>query len=150
MDYRILRKLRLKVPEKTERLLKVLLLFIMRVGQKSDTWMTHTKLFVFIQKKITKIKCMKCRKNQLKKFIKYYLTNKAKRTIINVSNEREEIKMKEVYNYRFEYRLEGQKEFVDTSIWRHARYIEPKEAENWTGLIRDFPQLVGLVKDGFL
>ena len=48
------------------------------------------------------------------------------------------LKMKEVYNYRFEYRLEGQKEFVDTSIWRHARYIEPKEAENWTGLIRDF------------
>ena len=57
--------------------------------------------------------------------------------------------MKDVYNYRFEYRLDGQKEFVDTSIWRHARYIEPKEAENWTGLIRDFPQLVGLVKDGF-
>ena len=57
--------------------------------------------------------------------------------------------MKEVYNYRFEYRLEGQKEFVDTSIWRHARYIVSKEAENWTGLIRDFPQLVGLVKDGF-
>lgn len=57
--------------------------------------------------------------------------------------------MKEIYDYRFEYKLEGQKEFVDTSIWQHARYIEPKEAENWTGLIRDFPQLVGLVKDGF-
>lgn len=57
--------------------------------------------------------------------------------------------MKEIYDYRFEYRLEGQKEFVDTSIWQHARYIEPKEAKNWTGLIRDFPQLVDLVKDGF-
>ena len=63
--------------------------------------------------------------------------------------KKRKIKMKEIYNYRFEYRLEGQKEFVDTSIWRHARYIEPKDAENWTGLIRDFPQLVSLVKNGF-
>ena len=57
--------------------------------------------------------------------------------------------MKEIYDYRLEYRFEGQKNFVDTSIWRHARYIEPKDAENWTGLIRDFPQLVSLVKEGF-
>lgn len=30
--------------------------------------------------------------------------------------------MKEIYDYRFEYRLEGQKEFVDTSIWRQRDY----------------------------
>lgn len=56
--------------------------------------------------------------------------------------------MKEVYDYRFEYKMEGWKNFVDTSIWQHARYIEPKDAESWTGLIRDFPQLISLVKDG--
>lgn len=57
--------------------------------------------------------------------------------------------MKEVYNYRFEYRLNGKKEFVDTSIWRHARYLEPKDAEDWTGTIKEFKDLVDLVEKGF-
>jgi hypothetical protein len=57
--------------------------------------------------------------------------------------------MKEIYNYRFEYRLEGEKDFVDTSIWRHARYLEPKDAEDWTGLIKEFKDLVDLVEKGF-
>lgn len=47
MDYRILRKLKLKIPEETEKLLKVLPLFTMKAGWKSDTWMIHTKLYVF-------------------------------------------------------------------------------------------------------
>lgn len=57
--------------------------------------------------------------------------------------------MKEVYNYRFEYRLEGKKDFVDTSVWKHARYLESKDAENWTGTIKEFKDLVDLVEKGF-
>lgn len=55
--------------------------------------------------------------------------------------------MKEVYNYRFEYRLEGQKNFVDTSIFEHVRYLTPEEAETLNFTIKTFDELVDLVRD---
>lgn len=55
--------------------------------------------------------------------------------------------MKEVYNYRFEYRLEGQKNFVDTSIFEHVRYLAPEEAETLNFTIKTFDELVDLVRD---
>lgn len=58
--------------------------------------------------------------------------------------------MKEVYDYRFKYRIEGRKNFVDTSIWEHVRYLTPEEAEaktrNFT--INTFDELINLVKKG--
>ena len=56
--------------------------------------------------------------------------------------------MKEVYDYRFEYKMEGWKDFVDTSIWKHVRYLTPEDAKTWTFTIKSFDELVGLVKDG--
>ena len=55
--------------------------------------------------------------------------------------------MKEVYDYRFEYKMDGWKNFVDTSIWKHVRYLTPEEAKTWTFTIKSFDELVGLVKD---
>ena len=55
--------------------------------------------------------------------------------------------MKEVYDYRFEYKMEGWKDFVDTSIWKHVRYLTPEDAKTWTFTIKSFDDLVGLVKD---
>jgi len=55
--------------------------------------------------------------------------------------------MKEVYDYRFEYRMDGCKEFVDTSIWKHVRYLTPEEAETWNFTIKTFDELVKLVQD---
>lgn len=56
--------------------------------------------------------------------------------------------MKEVYDYRFEYKMDGWKNFVDTSIWKHVRYLTPEDAKTWTFTIKSFDELVGLVKDG--
>lgn len=59
--------------------------------------------------------------------------------------------MKEIYDYRFEYKLEGQKEFVDTSIWKHVKYLAPEDAKTWTFTIKSFDELVDLVeKDLFM
>ena len=55
--------------------------------------------------------------------------------------------MKEIYDYRFEYRMDGWKNFVDTSIWKHVRYLTPEDAKTWTFTIKSFDELVGLVKD---
>jgi hypothetical protein len=55
--------------------------------------------------------------------------------------------MKEVYDYRFEYKMDGWKDFVDTSIWKHVRYLTPEDAKTWTFTIKSFDELVGLVKD---
>ena len=54
--------------------------------------------------------------------------------------------MKEIYDYRFEYKMDGWKNFVDTSIWEHARYLAPEEAKTWTFTIKTFDELVDLVK----
>ena len=55
--------------------------------------------------------------------------------------------MKEIYDYRFEYRMEGWKNFVDTSIWKHVKYLTPEEAKTQTFTIKTFDELVELVKD---
>lgn len=55
--------------------------------------------------------------------------------------------MKEIYDYRFEYKMDGWKNFVDTSIWKHVRYLAPEDAKTWTFTIKSFDELVGLVKD---
>lgn len=59
--------------------------------------------------------------------------------------------MKEIYDYRFEYKMEGWKNFVDTSIWEHVRYLTPEEAKTWNFTIKTFDELVDLVeKDLFM
>ena len=55
--------------------------------------------------------------------------------------------MKEVYDYRFEYRMDGWKNFVDTSIFEHVRYLTPEEAETLNFTIKTFDELVDLVRD---
>lgn len=55
--------------------------------------------------------------------------------------------MKELYNYRFKYQIEGDKDFIDTSIWRHVRYLLPEEAQSYGFTIKSFAELLGLVKD---
>lgn len=55
--------------------------------------------------------------------------------------------MKEIYDYRFEYKMEGWKNFVDTSIWKHVRYLAPEEAETLNFTIKTFDELVDLVRD---
>lgn len=55
--------------------------------------------------------------------------------------------MKEIYDYRFEYRMDGWKNFVDTSIWKHVRYLAPEEAETLNFTIKTFDELVDLVRD---
>lgn len=55
--------------------------------------------------------------------------------------------MKEIYDYRFEYKMDGWKNFADTSIWKHVRYLTPEDAKTWTFTIKSFDELVGLVKD---
>lgn len=56
--------------------------------------------------------------------------------------------MKEIYDYRFEYRMDGWKEFVDTSIWKHVKYLTPEDAETWNFTIKSFDELVELVEKG--
>lgn len=55
--------------------------------------------------------------------------------------------MKEIYDYRFEYKMDGWKNFVDTSIWKHVRYLAPEEAETLNFTIKSFDELVDLVRD---
>ena len=55
--------------------------------------------------------------------------------------------MKEIYDYRFEYKMEGWKNFVDTSIWKHVRYLAPEEAETLNFTIKTFDELVDLVRN---
>lgn len=56
--------------------------------------------------------------------------------------------MKEIYDYRFEYKMDGWENFVDTSIWEHVRYLAPEEAETLNFTIKSFDELVDLVRDG--
>lgn len=56
--------------------------------------------------------------------------------------------MKEVYDYRFEYKTEGRKNFVDTSIWEHVRYLTPEEAKTRNFTIGTFDELISLVEKG--
>lgn len=46
--------------------------------------------------------------------------------------------MKEIYDYRFEYKMDGWKNFVDTSIWKHVRYLTPEEAQPLNFTIKSF------------
>ena len=55
--------------------------------------------------------------------------------------------MKEVYDYRFEYKMKGWKDFVDTSIWKHVRYLDSEEAQPLNFTIKTFDELVDLVRD---
>lgn len=56
--------------------------------------------------------------------------------------------MKELYNYRFKYQIEGYKGFIDTSIWRHVRYLLPEEAQSYDFTIKSFAELLDLAKNG--
>lgn len=55
--------------------------------------------------------------------------------------------MKEIYNYRFEYKMDGWKNFVDTSIYKHIRYLTPEEAQTLNFTIKTFDELVDLVRN---
>ena len=59
--------------------------------------------------------------------------------------------MKEIYDFRFEYKMEGWKNFVDTSIWKHIKYLVPEEAQTLNFTIKTFDELIDLVeKDLFM
>lgn len=55
--------------------------------------------------------------------------------------------MKEVYDYRFEYKMNGWKEFTDTSLWKHIKYLASEEAQTLNFTIKTFDELVDLVKN---
>ena len=82
------------------------------------------------------------------KIIKKVLTKLKLSVILNVSNEREVIKMNKVYDYRIGYRMEGEKNFLDTRIWKHLQYLPEKNAKDETIIISSFEQLVSLVECG--
>ena len=58
--------------------------------------------------------------------------------------------MKEVYDYRFEYKMNGWKEFTDTSLWKHIKYLASEEAQTLNFTIKTFDELVDLVKNAEL
>ena len=55
--------------------------------------------------------------------------------------------MKEIYDYRFKYRMDGWKNFVDTSIYKHVKYLTPEEAQPLNFTIKTFDELVDLVRN---
>ena len=55
--------------------------------------------------------------------------------------------MKEIYDYRFEYKMDGWKNFVDTSIYKHIRYLTSEEAQPLNFTIKTFDELVDLVRN---
>ena len=62
--------------------------------------------------------------------------------------EREVIKMNKVYDYRIGYRMEGEKNFLDTRIWKYLQYLPEENAKDETIIISSFEQLVSLVECG--
>ena len=43
--------------------------------------------------------------------------------------------------------MDGWKNFVDTSIWKHVRYLAPEDAKTLNFTIKTFDELVDLVRD---
>lgn len=58
--------------------------------------------------------------------------------------------MKNVYDYRFKIKMSGYKNFVDTSLFYHLRYIDSEEARNNTYTIKTFDELVKKVENNFM
>lgn len=58
--------------------------------------------------------------------------------------------MKEVYNYRCLVSFDGGKEFHDTSIWNHMRYLEEKDAQEWQSKELTFDECYEMCENGFL
>lgn len=56
--------------------------------------------------------------------------------------------MNKVYDYRIGYRMEGEKNFLDTRIWKHLQYLPEENAKDETIIISSFEQLVSLVECG--
>lgn len=56
--------------------------------------------------------------------------------------------MNKVYDYRIGYRMEGEKNFLDTRIWKYLQYLPEENAKDETIIISSFEQLVSLVECG--
>ena len=56
--------------------------------------------------------------------------------------------MNKVYDYKIGYRMEGEKNFLDTRIWKHLQYLPEENAKDETIIISSFEQLVSLVECG--
>ena len=56
--------------------------------------------------------------------------------------------MNKVYDYKIGYRMEGEKNFLDTRIWKHLQYLPEENAKDETIIISSFQQLVSLVECG--
>lgn len=56
--------------------------------------------------------------------------------------------MNKVYDYRIGYRMEGEKNFLDTRIWKHLQYLSEENVKDEAIIISSFEQLVSLVECG--
>ena len=56
--------------------------------------------------------------------------------------------MNKVYDYRIGYRMEGEKNFLDTRIWKYLQYLPEENVKDETIIISSFEQLVSLVECG--
>lgn len=54
--------------------------------------------------------------------------------------------MNKVYDYRIEYRVKGEKNFLDTCIWKYLQYLPKEDAEDEIIIMHSFEQLVSWVK----
>lgn len=56
--------------------------------------------------------------------------------------------MKEMYDYRFKYKMAGWDHFVDAGLWNHYKYLTPEQAQKKTITIQTFDELVAFVEKG--
>lgn len=56
--------------------------------------------------------------------------------------------MNKVYDYRIEYRIEGERDFSDTCIFPCLMYLSEEDAKNEITIMHSFEQLVSWVKWG--
>ena len=54
--------------------------------------------------------------------------------------------MNKVYDYRIEYRVKGEKNFLDTCIWKYLQYLPEEEAKDEIIVMHSFEQLVSYVR----
>ena len=54
--------------------------------------------------------------------------------------------MKNIYDYRIEWKIKGEKNFLDTSIWKHLVYLSREDSKDEVTIIRSFEHLVSLVE----
>lgn len=58
--------------------------------------------------------------------------------------------MNRVYDYRVEWRIDEEKNFLDTSIWRYLVYLSEEDAKDEIIIIHSFEQLVSWAECGYI